>query len=50
MGFRVPKGYGWLTNPKKAAYNRMYYRRKKGCAMVFMILISIPISIYLILN
>jgi len=29
---RVPKGYGWLTNPKKAAYNRVYYRTtKKAC-------------------
>ncbi len=24
---RVPKGWGWLTNPKKAAYNRLYSRR-----------------------
>ena len=24
---RVPKGWGWFTNPRKAAYNRTYYRR-----------------------
>jgi len=24
--FRAPRGYGWLTNPKKAAYNRVYNR------------------------
>jgi hypothetical protein len=30
--YRAPKGYGWLTNPKKAAYNRVYYRTtKKAC-------------------
>ena len=23
---RVPRGYGWLTNPKKALYNRVYRR------------------------
>lgn len=29
---RAPKGYGWLTNPKKAAYNRVYNRTtKKAC-------------------
>lgn len=29
---RVPKGYGWLTNPKKAAYNRVYNcTTKKAC-------------------
>jgi hypothetical protein len=24
LGLRAPKGYGWLTHPKKAAYNRVY--------------------------
>lgn len=23
---RAPRGYGWLTNPRKAAYNRVYNR------------------------
>lgn len=26
MGFKAPRGYGWITNPKKAAYNRVYNR------------------------
>jgi hypothetical protein len=26
MGFKAPRGYGWLTNPKRAAYNRVYNR------------------------
>lgn len=25
-GLKAPRGYGWLTNPKKAAYNRIYNR------------------------
>lgn len=30
--YRAPRGYGWLTNPKKAAYNRVYNRTtKKAC-------------------
>lgn len=24
---RVPRGWGWLIKPKKAAYNRLYNRR-----------------------
>ena len=29
---RAPKGAGWITNPKKAAYNRAYNRTtKKAC-------------------
>lgn len=26
LGIKAPKGWGWLTNPKKAAYNRAYNR------------------------
>jgi hypothetical protein len=26
LGLKAPRGYGWLTNPKKAAYNRAYSR------------------------
>jgi hypothetical protein len=26
LGLKAPRGYGWLTNPKKAAYNRIYNR------------------------
>jgi hypothetical protein len=26
LGFKAPRGFGWLTNPKRAAYNRIYNR------------------------
>lgn len=26
FGFKAPRGWGWLTNPKRAAYNRVYSR------------------------
>lgn len=26
LGFKAPRGWGWLTNPRKAAYNRVYNR------------------------
>lgn len=26
MGIKMPRGYGWLRNPKKAAYNKVYNR------------------------
>jgi hypothetical protein len=25
-GLKAPRGYGWLTDPRKAAYNRIYNR------------------------
>jgi len=26
LDIKAPRGYGWITNPKKAAYNRVYNR------------------------
>ncbi|TAM84898.1 MAG: hypothetical protein EPN41_12980 [Candidimonas sp.] len=26
LGIKAPRGWGWLTNPKRAAYNRVYSR------------------------
>lgn len=26
LGLKAPRGAGWLTDPKKAAYNRVYNR------------------------
>jgi hypothetical protein len=30
LGLRAPRGWGWITNPKKAAYNRVYSRTTRG--------------------
>lgn len=38
LGLKAPRGYGWLTNPRKAAYNRVYNRTTvglgKGCLVM----------------
>lgn len=26
LGFKAPRGFGWFTNPRRAAYNRIYNR------------------------
>lgn len=39
LGIKAPRGLGWLTNPRKAAYNRIYNRTTKGCAL----LIAVPL-------
>jgi hypothetical protein len=26
LGLRAPRGWGWVTNPRKAVYNRIYTR------------------------
>lgn len=43
MGLKAPRGMGWLTNPKKAAYNRMYNRTTRGCLLKLIGLVSIPL-------
>ncbi len=42
LGLKAPRGWGWLTNPKKAAYNRVYHRTSKGCLVFIVFLLIIP--------
>lgn len=41
VGLKAPRG--WLTNPKKAAYNRVYHRTSKGCLVFIVFLLIIPV-------
>ena len=45
LGFKAPRGMGWLTDPKKAAYNRVYNRTSKGCMLTLIGLIGISVLI-----
>ena len=47
----APRGMGWITNPKKAAYNRVYNRTTKGCLtiVVLPIVIGSVIVVWLML-
>lgn len=31
LGLKAPSGLGWLTNPKKALYNKVYNKTTTGC-------------------
>jgi hypothetical protein len=37
LGLKVPRGWGWLTNPRKAAYNRVYNRTTRGCLIMALV-------------
>jgi len=43
LGRKAPRGWGWLTNPRKAAYNRIYSRTTRGC-LIIVVFIGIAIS------
>jgi hypothetical protein len=38
LGLKAPRGYGWITNPKKALYNRIYHRTTFGLRDIFKLL------------
>jgi hypothetical protein len=33
LGLKAPRGYGWITNPRRALYNRAYNRTTTGCLL-----------------
>lgn len=43
MGLKAPRGMGWLTNPRRALYNRIYNRTtfpitgRSGCLLLFLV-------------
>lgn len=45
LGLKAPKGMGWLTNPKKAAYNKVYNKTTKGCLSIFILPIILTYSL-----
>jgi hypothetical protein len=42
LGFKAPRGMGWITDPKKALYNRVYNKTSRGCLLNMLFLLSIP--------
>jgi hypothetical protein len=47
LGFKAPRGWGWLTNPRRAAYNRLYYRSTVGCALIPLGIVAVLIVLLL---
>ncbi len=45
LGFKAPRGMGWITNPKKALYNRVYNKTSRGCLVSVVFLLCLPITL-----
>jgi hypothetical protein len=43
LGFKAPRGMGWITNPKRAMYNKVYNKTSRGCMLGVMLLMSAPL-------
>lgn len=45
LGFKAPRGLGWITDPKKALYNKVYNKTSRGCLVSLVILMSMPLAL-----
>ncbi len=47
LGLKAPRGYGWITNPKKFVYNKVYNKTNTGtgCMLTMVVLIAIPMGL-----
>ena len=45
LGFKAPRGMGWMTDPKKALYNKVYNKTSRGCLVSLVILMSMPLAL-----
>jgi len=43
LGFKAPRGMGWITNPKRAMYNKVYNKTSRGCLVSVLFLFSTPL-------
>jgi hypothetical protein len=41
MSVKAPRGWGWVTNPKKALYNRVYTRTTRGCLLYWLVVFGL---------
>ena len=37
LGLKAPRGWGCITNPRKASYNRDYNRTTRGCLVALLV-------------
>lgn len=44
LGIRAPRGWGWLTNPRRALYNRVYDRSSIGCGIIVAAITVLPLA------
>ena len=49
LGLKAPRGWGWITNPRRAAYNRVYNRttfRVGGRSGCLVLLVGLVLGAY----
>ena len=49
LGLKAPRGMGWVTNPKKFMYNKVYQKTSRGCMLSVVVWVLILGSAYSII-
>ncbi len=50
LGFKAPRGMGWVTNPKKFMYNKVYQKTSRGCMLSMVVWVLILGSVYIVIS
>lgn len=45
LGLKAPRGLGWVTDPKKALYNKVYNKTSRGCMFNIAVIITLGLTI-----
>lgn len=45
LGLKAPRGMGWITNPRKAAYNRVYNRTTFGLGKGCLVMVALAAAV-----
>lgn len=48
LSLKAPRGLGWLTDPKKAMYNKVYIKTSSGCMFEIVFWFSVGLVLSLI--
>jgi hypothetical protein len=49
LGLKAPRGYGWITNPNKFIYNKVYNKTSRGCVVTLFVFAAIPLVLLLLI-
>jgi hypothetical protein len=44
LGIKAPRGLGWVTDPKKALYNKVYNKTSRGCMFNIVVIIALVMT------
>jgi hypothetical protein len=44
LGLKAPRGLGWITDPKKALYNKVYNKTSRGCMFNIVVIIALVMT------